>query len=143
MKMLVKTPKGHILDAMQCCLTSAGHFSQRSWKLRPEIPLMRRMSLPMAMEHAKKMVNGEPESQQSETYDGSPNPASRSTPRLNGKVKAPLIQLADSFIVVFSTHMNIKLKSCKSLRCTHAECKVLIDPLLMFKRVLTSLLNPM
>ena len=26
----------------------------------PEIPLMRRMSLPMAMEHAKKMVNGEP-----------------------------------------------------------------------------------
>ena len=28
---------------------------------RPEIPLMRRMSLPMAMEHAKKMVNGESE----------------------------------------------------------------------------------
>lgn len=25
----------------------------------PEIPLMRRMSLPMAMEHAKKMINGE------------------------------------------------------------------------------------
>ncbi|CAK9023700.1 unnamed protein product [Durusdinium trenchii] len=34
----------------------------------PEIPLMRRMSLPMAMEHAKKMVNGECQISDTGTY---------------------------------------------------------------------------